>query len=71
MAHTIRRKRWDGDNMRDRRRNPDSDGVKVQRRAFRAGERQRLREAARDGGDALTDHYARPWRVDRYSLPTW
>lgn len=70
MAHTIRRERWDGDTTRDRRRNPDSAGVAGQRRAFRASERQRLREATRDGGDTLSDHYARPWRVDPYSLPT-
>lgn len=71
MANTIRRERWDGDNMRDRRRSPDSAGVAAQRRAYRAAERQRLRTAARDGGDTLADHYARPWRIDRYVLPTW
>ena len=71
MAHTIRRERWDGDGTREKRRNLDSDGVKVQRRALRAAERQRLRNAVRDGGDTLADHYARPWRVDRYALPTW
>lgn len=71
MARTIRARRFDEDTNRERHADVDDGAARSQRRRYRAAERQRLREAVRDGGDTLTDHYARPWRVDPYSLPSW